>query len=184
MRTTPFGDLHLDGVEVAESARLGPPGAGASIFTAVIDIERAYIMIGQIGAMERQIDDAVAHARDRRQFGRAIGAFQAVSHRIADMKLRHETARLLLYKTALLAAEGRSGALASALSKLHAAEAGVEVALGAVRVHGARGYVSEHGIERELRDAVGGIAYSGTSDIQRNIIARLLGLGTTGEGRG
>jgi alkylation response protein AidB-like acyl-CoA dehydrogenase len=92
------------------------------------------------------------------------------------MKLRLETARLLLYHVAWRQQSRRSAMLEAALLKLHLSECFVESSLDAIRVHGARGYVTEHEVERDLRDAIGGVLYAGTSDIQRVLIARLLGL--------
>ncbi|HSM65199.1 MAG TPA: acyl-CoA dehydrogenase family protein [Ilumatobacteraceae bacterium] len=177
MRTTPFGDITLTDVVVPDSALIGREGAGASIFNAVLQVERSFVFATQVGAMERQLDAAVAYAREREQGGVPIGDHQAVSHRIADMKQRHETARLMLYRAALASVTGRDVAMSAALAKLTASEAGLDAALAASMVHGAKGYVSEFEVERDLRDAIGGLVYSGTSDIQRNIIARLLGLG-------
>jgi alkylation response protein AidB-like acyl-CoA dehydrogenase len=99
-----------------------------------------------------------------------------VSHRLAQMKLRHETARVLMYKAALLADRGASLTMTSSLSKLLSTENAVANALDAARIHGARGYVSEFGVERAVRDSLGGLLTSGTSDIQMNIVAALLGV--------
>ncbi|HEY5873701.1 MAG TPA: acyl-CoA dehydrogenase family protein, partial [Ilumatobacteraceae bacterium] len=118
----------------------------------------------------------IDRARRRTQFGKPIGSFQAVSHRIAGMKLRHEAARLLVYKAAALNDRGSSVTMAAALAKLQTSESAVESAVDAVKIHGAEGYTEAAGIELELRDALGGLVYSGTSDIQRNIVARLLGV--------
>ena len=177
MRTTPFGDITLTDVVVPGSALIGREGAGASIFNAVLQVERSFVFATQVGAMERQLDASIAYAREREQGGVPIGNHQAVSHRIADMKQRHETARLMLYRAAMATVTGRDLSMAAALAKLTASEAGLDAALSASMVHGAKGYVSEFEVERDLRDAIGGLVYSGTSDIQRNIIARLLGLG-------
>ena len=178
MRTTPFGDIRLTDVAVGPEARLGPEGAGFRIFSAAMEAERAFVFITQIGAMERVLDETVRFAKEREQGGAPIGDYQAVAHRIADMKLRHETARTLLYKSALHVIRDTNATLTAAITKLSVSEHAVESMLDAVRVHGAQGYVSEFEVERELRDAVGGLIYSGTSEIQRNIIARLLGLGS------
>lgn len=177
MRTTPFGDIAFHDVVVPAAMRLGPEGAGASIFNTTLEAERGFVFVTQLGMMRRQLDETVAHARARSQGGRPIGAYQAVSHRIADMKLRLETARLHMYKTALHVVRDEPATMAAALSKLVASEAALESSLAATLVHGATGYVSEHEVERDLRDSVGGLIYSGTSDIQRNIVARLLGVG-------
>ena len=176
LRTTPFANVVFDACEVPESARLGAEGAGASIFSTAMETERAFLLAGSIGRLERQIGEAVDYANHRMQFGQAIGGFQGVSHEIADMKLAHETARLLLYKAVALQARGTPSMLTAALAKLAASEAALAGAISNVRIHGARGYVSEYGVERAVRDTMGGVIYGGSSDIQRNIVARLLGL--------
>ncbi|MEM7284824.1 MAG: acyl-CoA dehydrogenase family protein [Actinomycetota bacterium] len=176
LRTVPFGDIVLDGYRASEADRLGPEGAGVSIFAACMESERGLIFATQLGAVERVIDDAVERANTRRQFDQPIGAFQAVSHRLAEMRVRHETARLMLYRAAAVIGDGKRATMAAAMSKLVASEAIAAIALDAARVHGARGYVVEYEVEREVRDALGGLVYSGTSDIQRNLIARLMGV--------
>ena len=176
LRTGPFGDLILEDCFVPDDALLGPPGAGASIFTHSMEWERSFIFASHVGSMARQLDATVSFAADRRQFDQPIGRFQSVSNRISDMRLRLETARLLLYKAAWSMDQGEPMPMLSALTKLHIAEAFVASSEDAIRVHGAIGYVTEFGVERDLRDALGGVIYSGTSDIQRQVVARLLGL--------
>ena len=176
LRTVPIGQLAFDECVVPEHSRLGPEGAGVSISTHSLEVERCCILASQLGAMDRQLARAVRHSRTRRQFGQPIGKFQSVSNRLADMKLRIETARLLLYKVAWLVERGKPAMMEAALLKLHLSEAFVASGLDAIRIHGGEGYLSDSGIERDLRDAVGGVIYAGTSDIQRNIVARLLGV--------
>ena len=176
LRTGPTGELTLEEVFVPEENRLGPEGAGVSIFTSSMEWERSFIFASHVGAMERQLEKAIAYARERHQFGRPIGKFQSVSNRIADMKVRLETARLHLYKAAWLKELGEPAAMQSAMNKLFIGEAFVESSLDAIQVFGGKGYLTETGIERDLRDATGGVLYTGTSDIQRVVIARLLGL--------
>ena len=176
LKTSPFGELYLDDCFVPEENRLGPEGAGVSIFATSMESERGYILSSQLGAMQRQLEEAIEFARERRQFGQPVGRFQSVSNRIVDMKLRIETCRLMLYKLAWLESQGESLAMDAALTKLHLSETFVESSLDAIRLHGAQGFVQELGIERNLRDGIGGLIYSGTSDIQRNVIGRLLGL--------
>src|SRR5262249_54023699 len=153
---------------------LGAEGAGYSIFASTIEWERAYMMAPQVGAMERMLEASIRHATTRRQFGRPIGTFQAVAHEIADMKVRLELARLILYRVGWLKREGRIAMLDSAIAKIFIGEGAVQTALAAVEVHGARGYLADWEIERELRDAVGGGIYGGTSSVQRGIVAELL----------
>ena len=176
LRTVPMGDLRFKDCFVPEANRLGPEGAGGSIFANAMEWERAFIFASHVGAMHRQLDQCIAYANDRRQFGKQIGQFQSVSNRIADMRVRLETSRFLLYKLAWEKDRGRSTALESAMSKLHLSEAFVASSFDAIRIHGGRGFVSEAEVERDLRDSVGGVIYGGTSDIQRVVIAKLLGL--------
>ncbi len=178
LRTTPFGDIHLDGYRAAPEDLLGVEGAGASIFATCMESERGLIMATHLGAAERLIDEAVERANSRHQSGQPIGAFQAVSHRLVDMKVRHEAARLLLYKAAGSIAGGGRATMAAAMAKLEASEAIASIALDAARIHGARGYVTSFEVEREVRDALGGLVYSGTSDIQKNLIAAHMGIST------
>lgn len=178
MRTTPFGDITFTDVRLPVDARLGREGAGSSIFNAVIQVERSFVLATQAGGLQRQLEDSVAYAQQREQGGQPIARYQAVAHRLAEMKQHHETARLFVYRAALASVTGRDVPMTAALSKLVGSEVGVQAALSAVAVHGAPGYVSEFEVERDLRDAVGGLVYSGTSDIQRNIIARLMGVGS------
>lgn len=176
LRTVPIGRLTFEECMVPESSRLGPEGAGVSISTHSLEVERCCILASQLGAMDRQLARAISHSRSRRQFGQPIGKFQSVSNRIADMKLRIEAARLLLYKVAWLVERGKPAMMEAALLKLYLSEAFVASSMDAIRIHGGEGYLSETGVERDLRDAIGGVIYAGTSDIQRNIVARLLGV--------
>lgn len=176
LRTSPLGDIVFHDAWVPETSMLGPEGAGSSIFAESMEWERGFIFTSHVGSMARQLDDAVAYAKDRRQFGQHIGQFQSVSNRIADMKTRLELSRLLLYRVAWLKATDQRAQLESAMANLYLSESFVTSSLDSIRTHGGRGYLSENEIERDLRDAVGGVIYSGTSDIQRQVISRLLGL--------
>lgn len=176
MRTVPFGDLIFEQCFISDENRLGKEGAGWSITNHSLELDRCFVFASQLGAMERQLEESIEYVKKRQQFGKPIGAFQSVSNRIAEMKLRLETSRLLLYKVAWLKNEGESALLESSLLKLHLSESFVASSLDAIRNHGGYGYVSENGIERDLRDAIGGIIYAGTSDIQKNIISKILGL--------
>lgn len=176
LNNCPFGFVQLDNCVVEPEAMLGNAGSGMAIFSSAVEAERAFLYAGQLGAMERLIDQSIERARSREQFGRPIGAFQAVSHRVVEMKLRHEAARLLVLKAGILYDRGEPVTVAAALAKLQTSESMVTNSVDAVRLHGAEGFTTEFGLEAEVRDAMGGLAYSGTSDIQRNIVARLLGV--------
>jgi alkylation response protein AidB-like acyl-CoA dehydrogenase len=176
LRTSPMSELILDDCFVPEETRLGKEGAGTSIFTSSMEWERACILGSHVGAMERQLETCIRYARERKQFGQSIGKFQSVANRIADMKIRLETARLILYKVAWLKKSGRSAVMEAALAKLYLSECFVQSSLDAIRTLGGYGYMTEFEVERDLRDSIGGTIYSGTSDIQRMIIARMSGL--------
>ena len=176
LRTTPFANVSFTDCVVPAAALIGAEGAGASIFSASMEAERGFLLVGTIGALERVLNDAVAYSQSREQFGQPIGAFQGVSHPIAEIKLAHESARLLMYKAAALQQRGTPSMMAAALSKLAGSEAALSGALTSLEVHGARGYVTEYGVERDLRNLSGGVIYGGASPIQKNIISRLLGL--------
>ena len=176
LRTVPTGAIEFENVFVPVENMIGKPGSGASIFTASMDYERSFIFTSHVGSMARQLDQAIEFSRTRQQLGQPIGKLQSISNRIADMKLRLETSRLLLYKCASLLDQGKSIPMEAAMANLHIAESFVENSLASIRIHGGKGYMSAFEVERDLRDAVGGVIYSGTSDIQRNLIAGLLGL--------
>ncbi len=176
LRTVPIGEITLEDCFVPESNRLGAEGSGFALSQHSLEYERCCILASQVGAMESQLETAVQFARTREQFGKPIGKFQSVSNRVADMKLRLETAKLLLYKVAWLKQQDQPAMLEAALLKLYLSECYVDSSFDAIRIHGGKGYLSDEGVERDLRDAIGGVLYAGTSDIQRNIIAGLMGL--------
>ncbi|GAA2655506.1 acyl-CoA dehydrogenase family protein [Paractinoplanes durhamensis] len=172
----PAGRVRFNQCVVPATHLVGAEGQGGAVFQHSMGWERACLFAIYVGLMDEQLDRCVAHAGGRRQFGRRLGEFQAVSHRIAAMKQRLEAARLLLYRACWLLDEGRDHTLAAALSKVAVSEAAVANGLDAVQVFGGAGYLSETGIERQLRDAVPSAIFSGTNDIQREVIAREIGL--------
>ena len=176
LRTAPMGEVILEDCFVPQESRLGPEGIGSSVFNSSMEWERACILATHVGAMERLLEESVRYARERRQFGKPIGKFQAVSNRVAEMKVRLETAKLILYKVAWLKKNKRPAVMEAAIAKLYLSECFVQSSMDAIRIRGGYGYMSEFEVERDLRDAIGGTLYSGTSDIQRVIIARWLGL--------
>jgi len=176
LRTSPMGEVALTDCLVPAQARLGPEGAGMAIFNSSMEWERSCLFASAVGAMRRQLEECVAYARSREQFGQPIGKFQGVSNKLADMYVRLEAARLLVYRVAWLKQQGRSAPAEAAAAKLFTSEAWVRSSQDAIQAHGAWGYLKDAGIERDLRDAVAGTIYSGTSEIQRVILARMLGL--------
>jgi alkylation response protein AidB-like acyl-CoA dehydrogenase len=176
LRTSPMGEVILEECRVPATQRLGAEGAGMGIFSAAMEWERACIFAAHLGAMERLLEETIAYAKARKQFGQAIGKFAPVADAIVDAKVAIEAGRLLLYRVGARKDAGKDAVLDAAMAKLFVSEAHVAQAMSALRVHGGDGYTTEFGIERELRDAIPGTIYSGTSEMQRKIIARLLGL--------
>jgi len=176
LRTSPMGEVVLADCLVPAGKRVGPEGAGMAIFNSSMGWERSCILASALGAMQRQLETCVGYARARKQFGQPIGKFQSVAGKMADMYLRLEAARLLVYQAAWLAQQGKRAVAEAAAAKLFTSEAWVQSSLDAIQIHGAYGYMKEAGIERDLRDAVAGTIYSGTSEIQRVILSRMLGL--------
>ena len=176
LRTSPISDVVFQDMRVPDEAVLGGVGGGSTVFANAMDWERILLVASHVGVIERLMETSVAYARSRSQFGQAIGKFQAVAHKIADMKTQLEAARLLTYRSAWRLDNSRSASLDASITKLFVSESLVKVALDAVQIHGGYGFMAEFEVERALRDAVGSTIYSGTSEMQRNIIARWLGL--------
>jgi alkylation response protein AidB-like acyl-CoA dehydrogenase len=172
LRTSPMAEIFFKDCRVPVTARLGREGFGAEVFNCSMAWERASILATCVGTMRRQLERCIEFARTRKQFGQPIGKFQSVANRIVDMKIRYENARLLLYKVGWLMQQGKNTDMDSAMTKLFISESFLNSCLDAVQVHGTMGYMREMEFERELRDAVGSRLYSGTSEIQRNIIAK------------
>lgn len=176
LNTAQMGEMFLEDCEVPCENVLGGEGQGAVIFNYSMGWERSCILASTVGAMQRQLETCVRYAKERRQFGKAIGSFQLLASKLVDMKVRLETARLILYRTAWSQLTGALTPMDAAMAKLYISECAVQSALDAIQIHGARGYSKDVGVECDLRDAIAGRIYSGTSEIQRLIIARGLGL--------
>jgi alkylation response protein AidB-like acyl-CoA dehydrogenase len=176
LRTSQLGELFLADCHVGADALLGEAGGGMAIFNSSMRWERSLILAAAVGTMRRQLERCVTYARERTQFGAQIGSFQAVSHPLAEMRLRLQTSHLMLYRIAALLDTGAATDLDAAMTKLHLSEALVQSSLDSLQIHGGSGYLTESGLEREVRDALGSRIYSGTSEMQRNVIARHLGL--------
>lgn len=176
LRTSPIGELVFQEASVPAANVLGQVGAGGPIFNQSMEWERICLVAAHIGVMERLLEKAVGYARERKSFGQAIGKNQAISHKIADMKVRLETARLLVYRSASKLQNRSSIGLDASMAKLYASETLVQSAMDLVQILGGYGFMTEYDAERSLRDAVGSTIYSGTSEMQRNIIAEWLGL--------
>ena len=177
LRTSPMAQVFLDGCRLPASSVVGGVGSGAMIFNQTMDVERLLVMAPAIGVMERILERCTAHARQRKAGTVAIGKHQAIAHRIADMELELEAARLLLYRAAWHRIRRGTATRESALAKLAVSEAYVAACRSALQIFGGYGYVVDYELERELRDALATTLYVGTSEIQRNLIAGWRGLG-------
>ena len=176
LRSCPIGEVILQDCEVPAENRLGSEGAGSAIFNSEMEQERSCLFASQLGAMEKILEDCVQYAKARSQFGQPIGDYQAVSHKIADMRVRIELSRLILYQVAWMKTSGKRAPVESSIAKLYVSESYVQTCMDALQIHGAYGYSTEFPIERNLRDSIAGKIYSGSSEIQRNILASFLGL--------
>ncbi len=168
----PIGRLRFEGVRVPADHVLGEVDRGMRIALATLDLFRASVGAFAVGMARAALAAALAHARSRRAFGRPIGEFQAVGHRLAEAATRVEAARLLVYRAAAAHDAGLPVTRASAMAKLYATEAAQFAVDVAIQVHGARGLVRGSLLERLYRDVRATRIYEGTSEIQREIIAR------------
>ena len=176
LRTSPMAELALVDVEVPVENLLGKEGGGPAIFTASMEWERICIMAAKLGAMQRLLETCTKYARERQQFGKAIASFTPIANKIAQMDMRLEASRLLLYRAAWLKSQGKHPLREASIAKLFIADAYVQTSLDAIQIHGGYGYMTEYQIERELRDAISGKIYSGTSEIQEKIVAGFHGV--------
>jgi alkylation response protein AidB-like acyl-CoA dehydrogenase len=176
LRTSPMAEVALVDCEIPVENLLGKEYGGQAIFTTSMEWERTCILASHLGMMQRLLEQSVKYARERNQFGQPIGKFAAISNKIAEMEVRLETGRLVLYKAAWLKSQGKHPLRESSIAKLYVSEAAVQSCLDAIQIFGGYGYMTDYEIERELRDAISSKIYSGTSEIQRVIIAGLHGL--------
>jgi alkylation response protein AidB-like acyl-CoA dehydrogenase len=171
-------ELHLDGVRVPEDALLGEEGGGWTQLMAGLNNERVILAALALGLAQRAFDDALAYAKERRQFGRPVGSFQALQHRFAELATELVQVRLLVRSVARLTDEDPHRMLPqeASMAKLAATELAKRCALEGMQIMGGYGYAREYPMERYLRAAVVQTIFGGTSEIQKNIIAKTLGL--------
>ncbi|SDI36387.1 Acyl-CoA dehydrogenase [Actinokineospora alba] len=176
LRTSPLCELFFDDCRVPAANVIGKPGGGFLVLNHVMKWEVLCSFAINLGEMVHRLERCVRYASERVQFGQPIGAYQAVSHQIVEMKMGVETTRKWLYDTATRLTRGENVTVDMAITKLVASESNVASAMAAVRLFGGNGYMSEYGLEKDLRNAVAGTIYSGTSEIQRNRIASMIGV--------
>jgi alkylation response protein AidB-like acyl-CoA dehydrogenase len=178
MGGTETNTLYLTDVEAPEDAVLGQVDQAWTQLMAGLNVERLILAATMLGIAQRVVDDAIAYVKERRQFGRPIGSFQALQHRIADMATDVQAARLMTHWVASLTDEdpGRMLPREASMVKLHVTEVAKRVAVDGMQLMGGYGYSSEYDMERLVRATMVSTIYGGTSEIQRNIIAKTLGL--------
>jgi alkylation response protein AidB-like acyl-CoA dehydrogenase len=176
LTSTPACRISFHDCHIPINKRLGREGQGQFIFKRSMQWERSCLFASYLGQMQRQLQRTVTHVQERRQFGAPLSKKQAVAHCVADMYLRLEAARWLLYRACWLLDQGKDAQLAVAAAKVAISEAAVQNGFDALRLHGASGIIEEVGIERMVRDALPSVLFSGATDVQRDIIASELGL--------
>jgi isovaleryl-CoA dehydrogenase len=170
--------LYFSDCEAPADAVLGEVDAGWMQLMAGLNVERLILAATMLGIAQRAFDDALAYVKERRQFGRPIGTFQALQHRLADLATELEAARLMTWWVASMTDEDPDRMLPreASMVKLYVTEIAKRVALEGMQMMGGYGYSSEYDMERLVRQALVSTIYGGTSEIQRNIIAKTLGL--------
>jgi alkylation response protein AidB-like acyl-CoA dehydrogenase len=176
VRTSPMGELSLASCRVKSCQVLGPVGGGTSVFNAAMDWERSFLLAPHLGTMQRQIDRCVRFVNRRGDDGKPGIKDDAHAMKIVDMQVRLETARLLTYRTAWMRSAGKRLTREPSETKLVVSETWVHNSDDALQIFGAAGYLDDPSIERDLRDARASKIYSGTSEIQRLIVSRWLGV--------
>jgi alkylation response protein AidB-like acyl-CoA dehydrogenase len=172
LRSSDTAELSLDSVEVGDEALLGTVGDGFKVAMSALESGRYSVAAGCVGIMDGCVDASVAYATERQQFGVPLARFQLVQEMIADMILKRDASRMLVYRAGLLKDEGKPNATETSVAKVFATESAVECANLAIQVHGGSGYVDDYPVERYLRDARVTTLYEGTSQIQKLIIGR------------
>ncbi|HMT05670.1 MAG TPA: acyl-CoA dehydrogenase family protein [Solirubrobacterales bacterium] len=170
------GEISFTDVEVPDDHLLGAENEGFQLIMANFAWERLLMAIGAIGAMDALVDSSITYANDRKAFGKSIGSFQAIRHKIAGMATTAHTARTLTYDTLRRFEAGEPVIREVSMTKLMTQRALCEVADEALQVHGGYGYMKEYGIERALRDARLGPIGGGTDEIMKDIIGKTFGL--------
>jgi alkylation response protein AidB-like acyl-CoA dehydrogenase len=170
------GSIALENVLVSQEALLGEEGKGFYYLMEALNATRVALGAGALGLARAAFERALQYAKDRQQFGQAIGKFQGVSFKVADMALEIELARLMVHKAAWLLERKEKFVTEGAMAKLFASEMANRVAHKALQIHGGYGYAKEHPLERYYRDARLFEIFQGTSEILRVVIAGQLGL--------
>ncbi len=176
-KTATMGDVVLQNCIIPANRQLGNTGAGNMMIQQALELERAFIFAGLSGVMDWQLQTVIQYSRQRMVNNAHLGKNQAISHKIAEMKLRLDTIRLWLNECSRLKDKGQRITLTSAQVKLYAAEAFVQSSMDAVQIMGSSGLKADNIMTTLVNDALASRLFSGSSEIQKNIIAALLGTG-------
>ena len=169
-----IAEVHLEDCTVGETDRLGDEGQGFRIAMRALDSGRIGISAQAIGLAQGALDDAIAYARERKQFGRPIAELQTIQNKIADMTVKVRAARWMTWKAAALCDAGQPFTKDASMAKLFATDAAMDITLDALQVFGGYGYLEDYPMARRVRDAKACQIYEGTNQVQRVVIAREL----------
>ncbi|MBI5495761.1 MAG: acyl-CoA dehydrogenase family protein [Deltaproteobacteria bacterium] len=173
MRTSMTSEIIFEDCEVPEEALLGQENFGfVTTAKLILGWERTCLLAPFVGSMEGALEACVEYAKTRQQFGRPIGKFQAIRHKLADMKVWLEIGRNLVHKAAWMIDQGEEPLVEAAVAKLYISEMGQHFAREAIQIHGGNGFTTEYELERMYRDCMLATIGGGTSEVQRSIIAR------------
>ncbi len=173
LRTLQNSEIFFDRCEVPIGNLIGKEGQGMFIFNEIIEWERDLMAACHLGTMERIFQTCVKYVKKRKQFGTAIGNFQSISNKIANMKSKIELGKLILYKAGWLKNNKKRATIETSIAKLFISEELKNICLDAIQIHGAYGFMKEGEIEKDLRDSIAATIYSGTSEMQKNIISSI-----------
>jgi alkylation response protein AidB-like acyl-CoA dehydrogenase len=176
LSTLQNGEFAIEDCSLPPSRLLGKEGQGAIIFHESMEWERTLLPAVHLGTLRRIVETSVQYARERQAFDQPIGRFQSVSNKVAEMKANLELGTLMVHKAAKLKDLRRRATLESSVCKLFVSESLKKACLDAIQIHGGYGYMTEYEIERDLRDSIASTIYSGTSELQMNIISKMAGL--------
>ena len=176
IRGSVTSEIALQDARVPVENRIGDEGEGFKIAMRALDASRIGIAAQGLGIARAALEESLAYAKEREQFGKPIGAFQAIQFKLADMATEIDAARLLVQRAAWLKDVGRPFSKEAAMAKYFASELAQRASIEAVQVHGGNGYTTDYPVERYMRDAKVTTIYEGTSEIQKIVIARHLGL--------
>jgi butyryl-CoA dehydrogenase len=174
LRGSDTAEIALDDVQAPDEAMLGEVGEGFKVAMSALDSGRYSVAAGCVGICQGCLDASVAYSMDRVQFGRPIASFQLVQEMLADIAVKTEAARMLVWRAGYLKDSGKPNTTETSVAKLYATESAIECANTAIQVHGGSGYVDDYPVERYLRDVRVTTLYEGTSQIQKLIIGRSL----------